>query len=77
MSLNSRECIGDYVVQSTYVADSGGELGYVVKLSCLPRRMMVRTRVQCKCEGFMVGENLEWTSFQEMSEMLDNKVNCQ
>ena len=55
----------------------GGELGNKIKLADLSGRVMVSTGVQCECEGFVVGLNVELTSFHKMPEMLNGHVHCQ
>ena len=54
----------------------GGELIYIIELSCLPRKIVVRMGVQCKCKGFMIGEDVEWSSLKIVSEMMNSKINC-
>ena len=33
--------------------------------------MSIGSRVQCVCERFVVGEHMEWSTFEKMSEKLD------
>ena len=49
---------------------------YIYELSCLPRKMVVGMGVQCKCKGFMIGEDVEWSSLKIVSEMMNSKINC-
>ena len=65
-----------YIVQSSYVTNDGGELRCIIELSCLPRRMVVRTGVQCKCKEFMIGDDVELSSLKIVSEMMNSRINC-
>ena len=37
----------------------------------------VGVSVQCKCEGFVVGQNMKMSAFQEMAKMFDCEVHSQ
>ena len=77
ISLDTGECIGNYIVRSRNVMDVGGELRYVVQLTRLTRRVTIRASVQCKCEGFVISEYLIVPAFEEMAEVFDRKIHSQ
>jgi len=71
IGFNSGESIGNYIVHTMDVANGGGKLRNVVKVASLSRGMLIGSRVQCICERFVVGEHMEWSTFEKMSEMFD------
>jgi len=42
----------------------------------LAGRMKVEMGVQCKCKGFTISEDMKQSSFKEVSEMLNSRINC-
>ena len=48
----------------------------VVEVSCLPRRVSVRARVESVRQWLVVSEDVEVSTFQKVTKMLDHKVDC-
>ena len=59
------KCISNYFVHSMNVTDVGGELRYVVQLTCLTRRVTIGAGVQCKCEWLVISEDMKMSAFKE------------
>ena len=68
IGFNSGESIGNYIVHTMDVANSGCKLRNVVKLASLSRGMSIGSRVQCVRKRFVVGEHMEWLTFEKMSD---------
>ena len=71
IGFDSGEGISYHIVHTTYVVNGGGELGNVVKVTSLSGRVSIGSRVQSVSERFVVGQHVEWSAFEEMSEMFD------
>ena len=59
------------------MTDGGGELRYVVELTSLSRRVTIGSGVECKCERFVIRENMKMSTFEEMTEVFDGKIHSQ
>ena len=51
-----------------HMTDSGGKLRYVVQLTGLARRMTIGSGVECKCERFVIREDMKMSTFEEMTD---------
>lgn len=59
------------------MTDGGGKLRNAVELMCLTMGMAISATVQSKREGFVVGQNMKWSTFKEVTEVLDSKEDSQ
>ena len=71
VGFDSGEGISYNIVHTTYVANSGGELGNVVEVTSLSGRVLIGSIVQSIGERLVIGQHVEWSGFEEMSEMFD------
>ena len=59
------------------MTDVGGKLGNVIEMMSLAWWVSIRLAVESEGEGFVIGENVKWTTFEEMTEVFDNRIYIQ